>query len=987
MDIEEMIIEIKDAIIMNKLVVFVGAGVSKNSSFPTWQELVSEMNNIINYRDLGIEKTFSNEDLLKIPQFLKLQDKSKYREIIINNFDKKAEEINPIIDIALEFQPHHIITTNFDCLIENAIESKRNNYLCKGSVKKYTTICCDGDLVNADTTNMLIKMHGDVNNIENIVLCEDDYLDYSNSHILIETYIKSLLVNHIFLFIGYGVGDYNLKLIMNWVERVLQRHKNASSICQKNHFLLFSDSNSISDFDRNYLKSKRINVLDTLDIAISHKKDGDCRLSDERGERIYRTLEYIKKYNVEQKYSIEFIAKQLRIFEQFNIVNYTDILKILGDTSFFYRKIEETLVVETPNDKQISAMSLVCQVCVDEAHNCDEVYIQEVFLKAGIFKIFDMTKKKLFKINREINEKYQYMYKAIITNDLAQLDKYITDTQYNKIDQAFLCLYLGRIDEYNKRMRLIKLDSPYIAFRSSLNSLQHYCNQEIMPANILDKLGEKERYAFYTFEQFFLGNESLLAEISEQIVKLKKKYTPYNEGKVIEFSYIVNEGFMQVRTKIYDTIRFLFINGIYTDGFCNGKTRMPNYDTLFENYIDLILYFKSTMCKQDKYETPSLCIEDIFIVTNILENDSMKLSFERYMLDNIELDENCQTYIVKSLKNISNSIIINRDNNDLYIQLFSIGYKILFLLNRCVISEHGQKECILCLTDVILNIQDINNEHYMLNAREFLDLALSIIRSYCEQFEDMVIEEKLNEIVKQGLQLMKNEKEILKSLYYKYIIEMQLLLYRLDICCRNNKSMQSKDIYYIVNRFIKEIVLSQKGYSTLVQIFPYCTKELQEKIKLFFNENLNNMSNIDILNIVAQDIVSYSAVIEKILLERCREKGKIEDYFNFNIKNTPLECVLRLKEQGKISNINIFAEFLGDNLFFDYVCFPDKFDYNKFDVERLYSWLQIEPYRSIAKENASVILGQKFKDAIQLGTREEVRAIYYQHFYVENSIK
>ena len=103
------------------------------------------------------------------------------------------------------------------------------------------------------------------------------------------------------------------------------------------------------------------------------------------------------------------------------------------------------MLYEVITDKQISAMSLVCQVCVDEAHNCDEVYIQEVFLKAGIFKIFDMTKKKLFKINREINEKYQYMYKAIITNDLAQLDKYITDTQYNKIDQAFLCLYLGRI--------------------------------------------------------------------------------------------------------------------------------------------------------------------------------------------------------------------------------------------------------------------------------------------------------------------------------------------------------------------------------------------------------------------------------------------------------------------------------------------------------------------------------------------------------------
>ena len=40
--------------------------------------------------------------------------------------------------------------------------------------------------------NYIIKMHGDIDDIENIVLKEDDYLNYSQNHIIIETFIKSL---------------------------------------------------------------------------------------------------------------------------------------------------------------------------------------------------------------------------------------------------------------------------------------------------------------------------------------------------------------------------------------------------------------------------------------------------------------------------------------------------------------------------------------------------------------------------------------------------------------------------------------------------------------------------------------------------------------------------------------------------------------------------------------------------------------------------
>ena len=64
---------IQKAIENNKLVIFVGAGVSRNSGIPTWAELIKEL-----AKDLGIKakgtdskgnEVFSNDEFLKIPQY------------------------------------------------------------------------------------------------------------------------------------------------------------------------------------------------------------------------------------------------------------------------------------------------------------------------------------------------------------------------------------------------------------------------------------------------------------------------------------------------------------------------------------------------------------------------------------------------------------------------------------------------------------------------------------------------------------------------------------------------------------------------------------------------------------------------------------------------------------------------------------------------------------------------------------------------------
>ena len=64
-------------------------------------------------------------------------------------------------------------------------------------------------------------MHGDIENKDALVLKESDYLSYSQNHVLIEMFIKSLLVNHVFLFVGYSMQDSTLKMIMTWVDELI----------------------------------------------------------------------------------------------------------------------------------------------------------------------------------------------------------------------------------------------------------------------------------------------------------------------------------------------------------------------------------------------------------------------------------------------------------------------------------------------------------------------------------------------------------------------------------------------------------------------------------------------------------------------------------------------------------------------------------------------------------------------------------------------
>ena len=266
----------------NRLVIFVGAGVSRNSGVPTWDELIAAMKS-------ELPADLSNEnDALKIAQLYK--DARGYKEYMdkvkdILLFNKATP--NPLHKRILSLNPCHIITTNYDDLIEQEIQ---NEYT------QYTIIREDKDIPQMAYPNSLIKMHGDYLT-NNIVLTETDYYNYKNNFPLVRAFVQSLFASKLVLFIGFSFADLNLKIILEELKGIL------SDNMQRAYMLSCDEPNYVV---RNYFENKGVNVVyfgeNEID-SINGSEYSKVALNG-KGLLMDKILFAIKNYNIISKNDI-----------------------------------------------------------------------------------------------------------------------------------------------------------------------------------------------------------------------------------------------------------------------------------------------------------------------------------------------------------------------------------------------------------------------------------------------------------------------------------------------------------------------------------------------------------------------------------------------------------------------------------------------------------------------------------------------------------
>lgn len=202
--------ELINSIRKEQVTLFLGSGFSRKAGAPMANAIVSALRESM---PIGVKEDYKDETHLDI--ISEEYEQIYSRETLINKLEDifKFMPTDTSDHTCLTKIPHirHIITTNYDTLIEDAY-GPDNCYVVR------TTADC----VNLPKDKTIIyKIHGDFVAKDNIVLTKQDYTNFfsDNNEPLLWKYIQSHILTNDMLFIGYSLEDSNIYTLIQEIRK------------------------------------------------------------------------------------------------------------------------------------------------------------------------------------------------------------------------------------------------------------------------------------------------------------------------------------------------------------------------------------------------------------------------------------------------------------------------------------------------------------------------------------------------------------------------------------------------------------------------------------------------------------------------------------------------------------------------------------------------------------------------------------------------
>jgi len=147
-----------------------------------------------------------------------------------------------------------IITTNYDNLIEETFEFVK---------------LIGNDILLSNPYGSVYKIHGCTSDAGKMIITSDDYVKFSEKYELIRAQLLSLFIHNPIIFIGYRIGDENIKSILKTIFTYIEPNSDQAKKIREN-FLLVEyeaglDSQEITehDIDMEGFSTIRINKIKT----------------------------------------------------------------------------------------------------------------------------------------------------------------------------------------------------------------------------------------------------------------------------------------------------------------------------------------------------------------------------------------------------------------------------------------------------------------------------------------------------------------------------------------------------------------------------------------------------------------------------------------------------------------------------------------------------------------------------------------------------
>ena len=911
-----------------KLVVFVGAGVSKNSGLPEWEELIKD------YADYRGIKEFTSKQFLTIPEeVFERYGSLKYYEIAEKRFLGKYVP-NSIHRILKKMKLTYIITTNYDTLIEDEI-------------KNLQIVSKDEDLPYTNSNRMLIKMHGDFEN-KNIVLKKSDYDNYEKNFQLISTLVKGLVTTNTVLFIGYSYSDTNVQQIMNWIKEILKEKTRKAFLVEftnednkeeengeqinKISLKLLNDNNDEVLYEN---KKERFNnnYEKTLTKFLSNIYNEKEKVKQERIFEIYINLNYLTEHNWKKlnKYS------EIRIDEDWKRILYTrlefkDIEKY--EEILFKSRIKKILQRINRNEKEIlipfSEKGITPKRKEQKNILEEKIEVEEKFLKIICdydYKNFQNLVEE-YKENNNIN-KYVIVY------------GYLFFKKINKAKETIKSMIKEKENVNSKNEKLVwdNFILSIIEFMEITHAEENLNKTfESIKESLEDRYFEYFKYETELFNEIFKYStlEALNKEMNKLFDKVRKgKSTSYVMGTPPSYKAIILSR---------DLFYFCSLNGIFGNSF-------SDYSEFMKKYIEILLMSytnKNIEVKNQMFKNRNLIEEfeyfDFFMMLELSYSDLKKL-FNEYEIKDLKCEKEIFDKLIVLLKNILDWII---ENDNEFMEKIDTLESILLIISKLNLIETQFEK----LVDIILNDKNSNvffENNYALDvADNFIVIIYKNFKNLNKEFFDKILEKiflidrkRIDENLLDHITYYFNKKEMpkiskndkIKNFINKNNLKIKCYFLRIidEIYFEELKNEILKEIKDTLNIEVYSFLLNQK----FIDFIPETEDKIIKELDRIFQKKDTDINNL----------ISYTS-----------EKEKILDFLLVSGLNNrlPISFIEKLKKYKNKEFFKSLKQYESEILW-KYILNQENFDYSKFTENELEKFSKIRIKNLLEKNNKKLI--------------------------------
>lgn len=945
----------------NRLVIFVGAGVSKNSNIPDWKGLIKNIANTINYHekcnkcneqskacpkdDCEKQYDFSREEYLKIPEYyfhkISGTEKAQYYQTIVDTIKCDAKP-NAIDDLIFDILPQHIITTNYDTLLEDS--NSINTSL-------YKVIYKDRDLLSNVSDRYLIKMHGDINDPSSIILKESDYIDYEQTHTLISTFIKSLLINSTFLFLGYSLNDNNLNLIIGWINYYCKLY----GVNQRPHnFLIQNDITS--QFEQLRLDKNNIHVIYIGEIP----NDISCpdSITDNTGKNLFRFLKCISDSKTFSKFIPlhEILKEKYEPLSSYKKIAQSDLLASfeLGR----YQRFRNELLFwdKEAYDSLVSVLN-------------EKISIATVFNKANIVRIHlhgnDKQSNQSFDIPQHLStplfDSYFHMY---------------LDNRYSELLSSIESMNISEKIYYSKLLNtkcdmadLITKEAEEISKNDFIGGLLHRVRARLATLSLVNRQEQltKEINAIIDRVNPIYANATCFikhltqstGEEEKTMIDLLEKHKQRYSDTNTWYSGCSFEEIWKLQAYVYDYYEFFIINLLPLNYYSDPVKYFSSYvESIFCSYSPTKEHADEDFMQPDLRPYPINEI-DLDIIIKYTDTKFLKKVIKRYgvkklLFYNIDI-------VTKFVNYCNSSAKINVSH---WSRMFS---NFVILLSLCQLEESQIK-------DIYSSFATLFIERGHLIAQEASNELIIIIKLFSNRGNHTIDSQILHTLLSEKI------KNIFLNSYKGVYCKLLFLL---------KSSISGEDLQILMDDINSEKDIKKKCekihlYRALIPI---------QKYSKFLSTNILEISAQMLFDFIIEQVIPFDSTISETFINEVKHLAEkrtdglytYPDYLTRTIENCILLHLFQFPiDLSKIAFAKQYSEFLS------FVIDPDNYDFSKVDLDN-YMWQNLiysDEYKRFFVEHRELILTDNLKTSLANGlASNNVQKIVYGIFVDTNDLR